>query len=119
MGVAALSPKTVSAAARDLSPLSTPMPQTLDSAQREKKSQQGVEPEALNPDDRDREIYECYCELNIKGYEHKWKGKESGLEIPWRVTLDVSSRQILSIVRNYDEDTAELPEARMVPASSR
>ena len=95
-------------------PLSTPMPQTLDSAQREKKSQQGVEPEALNPDDRDREIYECYCELNIKGYEHKWKGKESGLEIPWRVTLDVSSRQILSIVRNYDEDTAELPEARPV-----
>ena len=91
--------------------LSTPMPQELDSAQREKKAQQGVEPEALNPEDRDREIYECYCELNIKGYEHKWKGKESGLEIPWRVTIDVSSKQVLSIVRNYDEDTAELPEA--------
>lgn len=95
-------------------PLSTPMPQELDSAQREKKAQQGVEPEALNPDDRDREIYECYCELNIKGFEHKWKGKESGLEIPWRVTIDVSSKEILSIVRNYDEDTAELPEARPV-----
>ena len=95
-------------------PLSTPMPQELDSAQREKKAQQGVEPEALNPEDRDREIYECYCELNIKGFEHKWKGKESGLEIPWRVTIDVSSKQILSIVRNYDEDTAELPEARAV-----
>ena len=95
-------------------PLSTPMPQELDSAQREKKAQQGVEPEALNPEDRDREIYECYCELNVKGFEHKWKGKESGLEIPWRVTIDVSSKQILSIVRNYDEDTAELPEARAV-----
>lgn len=94
--------------------LSTPLPQDLDSAQREKKAQQGVEPEALNPEDRDREIYECYCELNIKGFEHKWKGKESGLEIPWRVTIDVSSKQILSVVRNYDEDTAELPEARPV-----
>jgi len=98
---------------RDIS-LSTPSPQQLDSAQREKKAQQGVQPEALNPDDRDREIYECYCELNIKGYEHKWKGKESGLEVPWRVTIDVTSKQILSIVRNYDSDTAELPEARAV-----
>ncbi|MEK9796013.1 MAG: cell envelope integrity protein TolA [Alphaproteobacteria bacterium] len=98
---------------RDL-PLSTPVPQDLDSVQREKKAQQGVEPEALNPEDRDREIYECYCELNVKGFEHKWKGKESGLEIPWRVTIDVSTKQILSIVRNYDEDTAELPEARAV-----
>ena len=98
---------------RDIT-LSTPLPQDLDSAQREKKAQQGVEPEALNPEDRDREIYECYCELDIKGYEHKWKGKPSGLEIPWRVTIDVSSKQILSIVRNYDEDTADLPEARAV-----
>jgi len=94
--------------------LSTPLPQDLDSLQREKKDQQGVQSEAMNPEDRDREIYECYCELDVKGYEHKWKGKPSGLEIPWRVTIDVSTRKILSIVRNYDEDTAELPEARPV-----
>ena len=68
------------------------------------------------PEDRDREIYECYCELDIRGFEHKFKGKETGLEIPYRVTIDVSSREILSIVRNYDEPTEEcaspLPEAR-------
>jgi hypothetical protein len=98
---------------RDVS-LTTPVPQKLDSAQREKKAQQGVQPEATNPEDRDREIYECYCELNIKGFEHKHRGKETGLEIPWRVTIDVSSKQILSIVRNYDKDTQELPEARAV-----
>jgi len=34
------------------------------------------------------------------------------LEIPYRVTIDVSTKEILSIVRNYDEETAELPEAR-------
>ena len=94
--------------------LSTPKPQDLDSVQREKKAQQGVEPEPGRPEDRDREIYECYCELNIEGYEHKWKGKPSGLDVPYRVTIDVSSRKILSIVRNYDEDTKELPEARAV-----
>ena len=84
----------------------------LDAVQREKNSQQGISIDTFNPEDRDREIYECYCELDIKGFEHKHKGKESGLEIPYRVTIDVSSKEILSIVRNYNEDDGELPEAR-------
>jgi len=92
--------------------LSTPKSPDLDSVQREKNSQQGISEGASNPDDRDREIYECYCELDVQGFEHKYKGKESGLEIPYRVTIDVSSKEILSITRNYDEDDAELPEAR-------
>ena len=92
--------------------LSIPHAPTLDSAQLEKKAQQGISPDQSNPDDRDREIYECYCELDVKGFEHKRKNKITGLEIPYRVTIDVSSKQILSIVRNYDEDTKDLPEAR-------
>jgi hypothetical protein len=36
----------------------------------------------------------------------------SGLEIPYRVTVDVSSKEILSIVRNYNEDTEDLPVAK-------
>ena len=96
---------------RDVS-LSTPNSADIDSVQREKMSQQGISPTANNPDDRDREIYECYCELNIRGFEHKFKGKESGLEIPYRVTIDASTKEILSVVRNYDECKEELPEAR-------
>ena len=92
--------------------LGTPKSPDLDAVQREKDAQQGISRDAFNPDDRDREIYECYCELNIPGFEHKWKGKETGLEIPYRVTIDVSSRQVLSIVRNYNEDDQELPTAR-------
>ena len=84
----------------------------------QKDSQQGVQRGQFNrPEDRPREIHECYCFLNIKGYEHKWKGKESGLEIPYRVTIDVSSKQILSIIRNYDKpkkgERETLPEARI------
>lgn len=94
--------------------LSTPKSQDLDSLQREKKAQQGIDPEPGRPEDRDREIYECYCELNLKGFEHKWEGKDSGLEVPYRVTIDVSTKKMLSIVRNYDEDTEDLPEARAV-----
>ena len=89
--------------------LGTPLPQNLDSLQREEKSQQGVQPEVMDPLDRNRELYECYCELDIKGFEHKHKGKVSGLDIPYRVTVDVTSRQVLSIVRNYDDDDNELP----------
>lgn len=90
--------------------LGTPRSANLDEVQREKANQQGIQPEAINPEDRDREIYECYCELDIPGFEHKRRGKPTGLEIPYRVTIDVSSREVLSIVRNYKEDTADLPE---------
>jgi len=92
--------------------LDAPMMAQLDSVQREKKSNEGISTEAANPEDRDREIFECYCELDIKGFHHKWKGKETGLEIPYRVTIDASSKKILSIVRNYAEDTENLPESR-------
>lgn len=92
--------------------LSTPVMTSPDSVQEAKAAQQGISTQSMNPDDRDREIYEVYCELDIKGFEHKYKGKASGLEVPYRVTIDVSSREVLSIVRNFDEETKELPEAR-------
>ena len=97
--------------------LNTPSMENPDAVQREKMSQQGISLDSRNPDDRDRKIYEIYCELDVRGFEHKHRGKETGLEIPYRVTIDVTSREILSIVRNYDEPTGEekvqLPEARM------
>lgn len=96
---------------RDIELAQAKMPD-LDAVQREEKDQQGIELSPMRPEDRNREIYECDCELDIAGFEHKRKGKITGLEIPYRVTIDVSSRQILAIVRNYDEDTKDLPEAR-------
>ena len=92
--------------------LSTPKEPDLDSVQREKNAQQGIATGSMNPDDRDREIYEVYCELDLVGFEHKHKRKTSGLEIPYIVTIDVSSQQVLSVVRNYDEDDQELPTAK-------
>lgn len=97
---------------RDI-PLSEAAEPKLNAAKEEKNAQQGVSNTVMNHEDRDREIYECYCELDIKGFEHMWKGEPSGLEVPYRVTIDVSSRQILSIVRNYKEEEA-LPTARKV-----
>lgn len=93
--------------------LSTPNEPNYDALQLEKKDQQGIAIGTMRPEDRDREIFECYCELNIHGFEHTWKGKKTGLEVPYRVTIDVSSRRILAIVRNYDRDPDQLPTARM------
>ena len=96
---------------RDIS-LSTPKAADPDSFQREKNAQQGISMDSYNPDDRDRLVYEVYCDLDLPGFEHKHKGKASGLEIPYIVTIDESSRQILSIVRNYNEDDQELPTSK-------
>lgn len=93
--------------------LHDPKEREPDASQEEKLAQQGISPNIINADDRDREIFECYCELDIKGYEHKVDGNESGLEIPYRVTIDLSSRQVLSIVRNFDEGD-KLPTAKKV-----
>lgn len=92
--------------------LGNPQERQADALLREKRDQEGISTSTTNPDDRDREIYECYCELDVKGLEHQHKGKDSGLEVPYRVTIDVSSKQILSIVRNYDEATKALPVAK-------
>ncbi len=94
-------------------PLNDALPSQPDALQREEKNQQGLAPETLmRADERDREIYEVLCELDVAGFEHKHKGKASGLEIPYRVTIDVSSRTMLSLVRNYDEDDQEQATAR-------
>lgn len=92
--------------------LSDPVPSTPDAVQAEEKAQQGLTANNFLPDDRDREIYEICCELNIKGFEHKHEGKDSGLEIPYVVTIDKSSRKALAVTRNFDEDDQKLPTAR-------
>lgn len=92
--------------------LGAPKPVDKNPVDLQKKEVQGISTDVNNAEDRDREIYECYCDLTIPGLEHKINGKATGLDIPYRVTIDVSSKEILSIVRNYDEATKRLPIAR-------
>lgn len=65
----------------------------------------GVEPKTLMEHrEIDREIYECYCELNLSGFEHKEDGEVTGLPLPYRVVIDKDSRQVLEIRRWWEED---------------
>jgi hypothetical protein len=60
----------------------------------------GVSPKtSIEPEETDREIWEIYCELNLKGFENK-----DGLPLPYRVTIDKESREVLDIRRWWDED---------------
>ena len=65
---------------------------------------QGITPQVQKPKDADHEIYECYCELDIAGYEHKDKGKETGLHLPYVVTIHKESRTVLALRRNWRKD---------------
>lgn len=66
---------------------------------------QGVAPPAyVEQDDLDRELYECYCELEVPGYEHTLDGQQTGLPLPYKVTIDKEARRILEIRRNWEED---------------
>lgn len=55
-------------------------------------------------EESDREIYECYCELDLHGFEHEEDGEKTGLPLPYRVTIDKEARQVLEIRRWWEED---------------
>jgi len=83
-------------------PIGQPAPATPDPAKVRKMEIEGVTAH-LNPEDEDYTIYECYCELDLDKFAPK-QFKGEGLPLPYRVTIEKDSRQILSIIRNWNED---------------
>ena len=65
---------------------------------------EGVNATPSRTEDADYTVYECYCELDLPGFEHKERGKETGLPLPYKVVIERDSRQILEIRRNWRED---------------
>ncbi len=84
----------------DLNPPSAPQ-QTI--VEKKKEEISGVTSANRRPEDHDFEVYECYCELDLDQYAPKqFKGK--GLPLPYRVTIEKESKQILDLRRNWEED---------------
>lgn len=92
----------IAGAYRDID-LTPPTPQS--NAVKDKVAQiQGVAPYSERPQDQPYTVYECYCELDLEGFEHKDKsGEETGLPLPYIVTIDRDSRKVLQIRRNWKE----------------
>ena len=64
---------------------------------------EGINIESQRIEDREHTLYECYCELDLDQFApRQFKGE--GLLLPFRVTIDKDSREILELRRNWDEE---------------
>lgn len=55
-------------------------------------------------DDQRRTLFECYCELDIPGMEDVGKdGMPTGIALPYVVTVDKDSQEVLAVYRNWRE----------------
>ena len=56
-------------------------------------------------EDRDHLVYEVHTVLDIEGFEDvSENGETTGLKLPYIVTIDENSQQVLSIRRNFNPD---------------
>jgi hypothetical protein len=94
----------IAGAYRDISITRPPAQQPTTPIEREKADIQGVKDQPQRPEDQDYTIYESYVELDLKGYEHKDDGKVTGLAVPYRITMEKETKEILEIRRHWDED---------------
>jgi len=73
----------------------------LDDIEKQKAEETGM---TATQDDRYR-VLEMHVDLNLPGFEHKDKKKrETGIALPYVVTLEKGSRTVLAIRRNWYED---------------
>jgi hypothetical protein len=73
----------------------------LDDIEKQKAEETGM---SATQDDRFR-ILEMHVNLDLIGFEHKdKKGRETGIALPYVVTIEKTSRTILAIRRNWYED---------------
>jgi hypothetical protein len=73
----------------------------LDDIEKQKAEETGMN---ATQDDRFR-ILEMHVNLDLKGFEHTdKKGRETGIALPYVVTIEKASRTILAIRRNWYED---------------
>lgn len=81
-----------------LNPIKNPVDAKIDQVQ-------GIAPATtVEYSDQDRELYECYCEIEVPGFEHEMDGEFTGLPLPFKVVLDKEARRVLEIRRNWEED---------------
>ena len=71
----------------------------MDDIEKQKAEESGM---SATQDDRYR-ILEMHVDLDLKGYEHKRKGKETGIALPYVVSIDKATNTVLAIRRNWYE----------------
>ena len=73
-----------------------------DDISKEMSNIDGVTPSNI---DYDCSLLECHVDLDLKGYEETdEEGEETGIKVPYVVTISQDNGAILAIRRNYDEN---------------
>ena len=68
-----------------------------------KKKERELEGQTKTKDDDVYTILECHVNLDLEGFEDRdQEGEPSEIKIPYIVTIEESSRKVLSIKRNYE-----------------
>jgi len=69
------------------------------------KQQQGLAATPTRPQDQQFTVYECHTFLDLPGFEHVDEdGNETGLPLPYLLTVEKQSRQVLEIRRDWKRD---------------
>jgi hypothetical protein len=85
--------------------LMPPSDEDIDEVQAVKDEISDVQPGGIDDSDNRLTIYETLMELDLPGHEHQDEsGEKTGLELPYYVTVDQESQQVLSIRRAFKED---------------
>lgn len=84
---------------RDIGLSQTSMP-SLDPARNETKRAAGLAAQSSRPQDQPYQIYECDVELE-PGYYGFDEDAPSDLPVPYKVTIDRTTRQVLAVWRNW------------------
>ena len=74
--------------------------QTMDEVEKRIAEKMGFR---ATQDDRFK-LLEIQVDLDLKGYEHKDDGKETGIALPYIVTIEKGTTNILAIRRNWEPD---------------
>ena len=79
-----------------------PSQQNSDSISQEVENIDGMHPSNI---DYDCTLLECHVDLDLIGYEERdEEGEETGIKVPYIVTISEDSGQVLAIRRNYQEN---------------
>lgn len=75
---------------------------------------QGTSPTKTRPEDQPYTTWECQCELDLDQFVPEGSAfKGEGIPLPYLVTMDKDSRDILAIRRDWNEDDDDCERKRM------
>lgn len=97
--------------------LNRPDDQPQNTVTAKQQALQGLQ-KSHRPQDLPYTLYECYTQLDLRGFEHEEDGQATGLPLPYKVTIDRASRQILEIRRNWEESSKTFEPRRVFIAYS-